>query len=349
MGSKGPCSLSVVIIVAAVLLASAPARIVTAAASLSPITSSEVVRKGSCNLAVEDFASRTLETRQFGPIALKNGSYLQNDSMGNPDWRFTLLPSSSLYRFGSDTVRIVNLDVDHLGGSGDWRIALGYVCSKGGVKKVLEQSSLGPPVISQNGDILSVTVWKTYEGGSPPQGKTTTRFRWANGTFSRIASDGTGTTGSTQVTVTSAYADDADAGNVHFLFSDGDEFTPPKNLTNSQGRQVGADSAKIAGDGQTIGWLATFPNCCTSYPIPMALVIYKLRHPVRRIESDQMIWRWMFVAGGSEVAFVQGPTHGTDIGDYKLCDTKTGKLLSNLYGPLSDNSPKWAKALDAEK
>jgi hypothetical protein len=338
-----------VIIVAAMLLASASAGIVIAAASLSPITSSEGVRKVSCNLAAVDFASRTLETRQFGPITLKNGSYLQNDNMGNPDWRFRLLPNSLLYRFGSDTVRIINLEADHLGSSGGWRIVLGYVCSKRRVKKVLEQSSLSPPVISQNGAILSVTVWKTYEGGSPPQGKTTTRFRWANGTFSRIASGGTGTTDSTRVTVISAYVDDADAGNVHFLFSDGDEFTPPKNLTNSQGRQVGADSARIASDWQTIGWLATFPNCCTSYPIPMALVSYKLRHPVRKIESDQMIWRWMFVAGGSEVAFVQGPTHGTDIGDYKLCDTKTSKLLSNLYGPLSDNSPKWAKALDAEK
>ena len=357
MTGKRLSSIPVAIITATIVGASVawyhaakePGEKVAHSASPLAVASLKVVRMGSCDIATVDFTNRNVQTDQLGQIDFRRGLYTGRDSKGNSDWRFTFLSESSLYRFGSDTVRIINVDADHLSGSGDLRIALGYMCSKRGLKKVLEQSSLGPSVVSQNGDILSVTVWKTYEGASPPQGKTTTRFKWANGAFSRIASGGTGTTGSTRVTVTSAYADDVDAGNVHFLFSDGEEFTAPKNLKNWQGRQVRADSPKIARDGQTIGWLATFPNCCTSYPIPMALVIYKLNQPVRKIESDQMIWRWMFVDGGSEVAFVQGPTHGTDIGDYKLYDTKTGKLLVEVHGPLSSNSPQWARALDAAK
>src|SRR5262249_22074198 len=38
--------------------------------------------------------------------------------------------------------------------------------------------------------------------------------------------------------------------------------------------QVGFQSIAIARDGRSVGWLALYPNCCTSYPIPLELVIY---------------------------------------------------------------------------
>jgi hypothetical protein len=37
--------------------------------------------------------------------------------------------------------------------------------------------------------------------------------------------------------------------------------------------QVGIDRVGISPDHRTAGWLALFPNCCTSYPIPLKLVL----------------------------------------------------------------------------
>jgi hypothetical protein len=141
---------------------------------------------GSCDIATTDFANQQIDTDQFGTLALKNGNYTKNDDAGNPDWNFTLPGSSSLYLFGGATVRVININANHVSGSGEQQIALGYVCSgdETKIKKVLEQSSFGTPVILQSGNnTISVTTWKTYEGAAPPQGRTVTQFKWLNGMF----------------------------------------------------------------------------------------------------------------------------------------------------------------------
>jgi len=38
--------------------------------------------------------------------------------------------------------------------------------------------------------------------------------------------------------------------------------------------QVGFAMAVIAPDRRTVRWLALYSNCCTSYPIPLQLVLY---------------------------------------------------------------------------
>jgi hypothetical protein len=50
--------------------------------------------------------------------------------------------------------------------------------------------------------------------------------------------------------------------------SDGGQFEAP-----ALPDQVGFDSPEISPDGRYVGWLALFPNCCTSYPIPGKLVV----------------------------------------------------------------------------
>jgi hypothetical protein len=137
-----------------------------------------------CDIAAIDFSNRIIETKNVR-IILKNGAYIQNDKSGVADWRFELSPDTSLYHFGKDTIRIINIGADHLSGSGSWQIAVGFVCSGDQVKKVLEQWSLDRPVISQNGDNLSVTVSTEYRGAAPPQGKTAILFKWRNGAFAR--------------------------------------------------------------------------------------------------------------------------------------------------------------------
>jgi hypothetical protein len=114
---------------------------------------------------------------------------------------------------------------------------------------------------------------------------------------------------------------------------------------------------QISPDGQTVGWLAQYPNCCTSYPIPMKLVIYS-DGKVRMLTgiNPLPIWQWCFEAGGKQVAFEQETTHGHLGVHYELRDVSTGRLIeeyapkteeeANLPGP-SETAPKWVKELDA--
>jgi hypothetical protein len=61
-----------------------------------------------------------------------------------------------------------------------------------------------------------------------------------------------------------------------------------------------------------------------------------------------MLWYWMFDKGGKQVIAVWGTTHGPEVGDYQLYDTKTGKILAEVLGneetqSLKSNAPEWAK------
>ena len=70
----------------------------------------------------------------------------------------------------------------------------------------------------------------------------------------------------------------------------GKTIIPPKDSG-----QVGFESAFISDDRRSVGWLALYPNCCTTYPIPQKLVV---RTPgrVRVFDGSGFpIWRWAFI------------------------------------------------------
>src|SRR5262245_58428176 len=76
------------------------------------------------------------------------------------------------------------------------------------------------------------------------------------------------------------------------------------------GDQVGFDKVAISPDGRVVGWLALYPNCCTSYPIPLALVLYS-NGRTRTFKGNELpVWRWRFEAEGRQVAFEQETVHG---------------------------------------
>lgn len=144
----------------------------------SPTTSSSQALN-SCDIAATDFANQQVGTDKFGQLNFQKGSYTQVDTLGNPDWNFTLATSSSLYSFGPDTVRVLSVFADHLNGSGSWYLALGYTCSKGQVKKVLEEASLSPIVAVKTGETgLQLEVREDYQGASAPEGRKTIELRW---------------------------------------------------------------------------------------------------------------------------------------------------------------------------
>ena len=139
-------------------------------------------------------------------------------------------------------------------------------------------------------------------------------------------------------TVEKAYVDGK--GSVHIVEEGGKEIPVAKEKD-----QVGSEQLTIADDKQTVGWLADYENCCTSYPIPLGVVIWR-DGKVRQILGDgMMIYDWRFWEGGKQAAFCSGTVHGDSGGHCELHDVESGKTLETIDGHLNDDSPKWARGL----
>jgi hypothetical protein len=128
-------------------------------------------------------------------------------------------------------------------------------------------------------------------------------------------------------------------GRVH-LVSCGREILAPK-----QDREVRAVSAKLASDGRTAGWLSESDDCCTSYPLPLLVVIYRGGRVIQRFATGQSIWDWQFVEKGKQVAFWTGPTHGNYTPHFELRDIDTGKLVASWDGHVREKHPDWVSGL----
>ena len=147
-----------------------------------------------------------------------------------------------------------------------------------------------------------------------------------------------------------------ETGSLHIIYSDGTEIVqtlpPLKRSTDKQVvfNAVGFSGVELAQDRQTLGWTIKVENCCTSYSIPLSVVVFRHKQVLHTFDQGQMVWSWMFLEGGKEVAVVFGPTHGPEVGDYRLYDVKTGNLVSEVWGDadaqsLKIGAPDWAKQL----
>jgi hypothetical protein len=108
--------------------------------------------------------------------------------------------------------------------------------------------------------------------------------------------------------------------------------------------QVAVDSPDLSQDGQSAGWLIEEDNCCTSYPIPTRLLIYK-NHKKRIVGTGQMVYDWCFIKGGREVALSAGPVHNPDGQDVLRFESESGKLLQEWFGNLDASRPAWADCI----
>ena len=148
-----------------------------------------------------------------------------------------------------------------------------------------------------------------------------------------------------------------ETGSLHIVYDDGNEVVknlPPLQASTDKEtvfNDVGFSYVQLAPDHQTLGWVVDVENCCTSYPIPLRVVIFRRGSVLRAFVPGQMIWNWMFIEGGKRVAVVSGPPHGPEIGTYSLYDVQTGKLISEVIGDettqsLEANAPDWARLLE---
>ena len=113
-----------------------------------------------------------------------------------------------------------------------------------------------------------------------------------------------------------------DDGRAHVVYVNGaDRVFPPEQP------QVGCENVSVAQDKHAVGWSILVENCCTSYPIATAVVVYRASKKTV-ISPDLMIYEWRFVGRGDRVAVLFGPVHGWAAGA-NYYDARSGRLLSH--------------------
>jgi hypothetical protein len=139
--------------------------------------------------------------------------------------------------------------------------------------------------------------------------------------------------------ITRAYVN-PDSGRIHILYpnSKDQEISPETN-------QVSADPPVVAPDHETVGWTVEVPNCCTSYAIPITLVLFKCGKIVQRIADGMMVYKWSFVDNGQKVAVSSGTVHGMQGVHLSLYDASTGKRLRTWDGDETDTPPQWGSSV----
>jgi hypothetical protein len=122
-----------------------------------------------------------------------------------------------------------------------------------------------------------------------------------------------------------------------------------------QGDQEGFDNIAISPNGDAVGWLDLYPNCCTSYPIPLKLAVYMNGKLRTFTGSGLSISRWHFTSDGHRVAFEQETVHGNWGVHYELRDIASRRLVTE-YDPSIDQNghplpdqplPQWVADLNA--
>jgi hypothetical protein len=132
------------------------------------------------------------------------------------------------------------------------------------------------------------------------------------------------------------------AHQLHIITARGRRITPRRI-----GDQTEFDTPRISADHKSVGWLAVHPNCCTTYPIPIELVVLSLgrQHVFRGAELA--IWKWAFSADGKRVVLEQGPVHGTHR-SFELRDIRTDRKMNSFHAESADvkRLPVWTRVLN---
>ena len=111
--------------------------------------------------------------------------------------------------------------------------------------------------------------------------------------------------------------------------------------------QAGFSAVKISADGRMVGWLVLEPNCCTSYAIPLGLVIVRHGKVLRQFSAIPPVWDWAFAQHGRAVVYRQRTLHGSSSVLYTLARLSDGHTLTRYScfseGPQPDprKVPAW--------
>ena len=138
-----------------------------------------------------------------------------------------------------------------------------------------------------------------------------------------------------------------DQRNLIITESDGARFDAPKFP-----EQAEYSHPRISANGRYVGWLALFPNCCTSYPIPLKLVVLDDSRQLHTFEGIRLaVFAWCFTASSTSVAYSQGVLHGSDFRHFELRRIADSHLLANYEYPHGEaevarrHAPSWVRCV----
>jgi len=104
-------------------------------------------------------------------------------------------------------------------------------------------------------------------------------------------------------------------------------------VVRKEGEQTAFSAPVVSSAGTAVGAQALFGNCCTSYDIPLQLVVYS-GGKVRRFKGVGLpIFIWAFAGGGTRVAYGQEPVHFGCATHYELRDIESERLLEEIDVP----------------
>ena len=100
-----------------------------------------------------------------------------------------------------------------------------------------------------------------------------------------------------------------------------------------EGEQTSFSTPVLSSSKAAVGAQAMFPNCCTSYDIPLQLVVYAGRKVHRFTGNGLPIFQWAFVGDGTRIAFGQEPVHFGCETHYELRDIESERLVETADIP----------------
>jgi len=125
-------------------------------------------------------------------------------------------------------------------------------------------------------------------------------------------------------------------GDLRILTTDRKLVVVPKGGISKAGETFGKQTAfekpVLSDDRRAVGAQAMFENCCTSYDIPLQLVVYS-NGRTHRFEGRLAIFDWHFVDGGRRVAFSQQTVHSACAVHWELREVASERLLAKVDIP----------------
>jgi hypothetical protein len=128
-------------------------------------------------------------------------------------------------------------------------------------------------------------------------------------------------------------------------------------VLKKEAEQVGFDKIQISPDGHAVGWLALYPFCCTSYPIPLKLCVYSGGHLRSFTGQGLPVWHWHFMMNSRRFAFEQETVHGSLNVHYELVDVASGWTVAEFTPDVDERgqvlpvqvNPDWVNELNASR
>ena len=125
-------------------------------------------------------------------------------------------------------------------------------------------------------------------------------------------------------------------GNLRIVTSDHRTIIVHKAGAPSAGESFGTQTAfekpQLSDDRRAVAAPAMFGNCCTSYDIPLQLVIYS-RGKTHRFEGGLAIFDWHFSDGGRRLVFSQQTVYFACVVHWELRDIASERLLAAVDIP----------------